>query len=147
MNFAGKIYKITSGAFQGWKLRAVPNGVPPFVCGLRVEALGGPEALYEWQAPPLRELARAYPAKSPVWAWLRSHGIKRPRVGGPSGKSTPHAERAGERLELSLAPETAERVRAAAAAGGLTISAWVAADPRLRKYEDPEYEVRDTRDA
>jgi hypothetical protein len=74
---------------------------------------------------PLRLLARDLPVDHPTWVWLRSVGVTRPT---PSGTNIPREQRRTQhaRVELALAPEVADRLRAAAERAGMSVSAYVA---------------------
>lgn len=50
----------------------------------------------------IASLADEYPTHSPLWQWLRAHGIARPSRSGPSDTTQPNAERRRKVVPVSL---------------------------------------------
>lgn len=100
------------------------DGTPLQVRGERVA--WSPPHIEGWGPAPLRALARAYAVGEGPWPWLLEHGIRRPSPSGRSGASVPHAQRHTVQVTLTLPPEVAEALRAAAARAGQTVSGYVA---------------------
>jgi hypothetical protein len=59
----------------------------------------------EWKARSKRSLLE-YAVDSPVWAWLKAQGVKRPAPSGKSGRNPPRADR-GHLVEVKLSKAAA----------------------------------------
>jgi len=99
----------------------LPAGVHYGGCTLRVQAvrceagrkpvpavsMRYPGGSGMWFPAPLRDLAQRFTRGTPVWAWLRSKGVRRPSPSGsrvPTSSGTPRSKMPPS-LELRLSPE------------------------------------------
>lgn len=116
---------LTDGPRLGASLRVDDDGVIEYQPPDSPHWFGGS---HRW-----RPMAREYPRDHELWVWLRAHGVTRPSPSG-SRTSVPREQRRTPtaRVELALSVDAAARLREAAARAGVSVSAWVASDPRIR---------------
>jgi hypothetical protein len=117
------VITLTDGPRLGAKLRVADDGE------IEYQPPDNPhwyDCVHRW-----RGLAREYPKEHPLWVWLRAHGVTRPSPSG-SRVDVPREQRRTPtaRVELALTPDAAARLRETAARAGVSVSAWVASDPR-----------------
>ena len=86
-----------------------------------------------WMPAPLRAWATAFPKHSPLWVWLKSHGVRRPSPSGTRTSGTPRARRAPS-VEVTLSDVGLAKLDQGEATG---LSRSQCVDAALRAWQVP----------